>query len=142
MSLSRLWKEWDGVVIHWVRRVPTRADLMEVGRQLFAAVYGQPTGISMTQARYNMCTHKQEEPLHIMAYHVSTINRHEYLPLLTCTLYKQGHSTIPILKYDWEMKEVLICSCKDSVILGWMDGWMSSAVGVEQMARRPTIANT
>ena len=52
---------------------------MEVGRQLFAAVYGQPAGISMTQAWYNMCI-KQGEPLHIMAYHVSTINRHESLP--------------------------------------------------------------
>ena len=37
----------------------TCADLMAIGRKLFAALYGQPTGISMTQALYNMCTHKQ-----------------------------------------------------------------------------------
>jgi len=30
------------------------ANLMEVGQQFFAALYGQPTGTSMTQARYNL----------------------------------------------------------------------------------------
>ena len=37
----------------------THADLMTVGQQFFAALYGQPTGTSMTQARYNMYTRKQ-----------------------------------------------------------------------------------
>ena len=30
----------------------THADLMAVGQQFFAALYGQPAGTSMTQARY------------------------------------------------------------------------------------------
>ena len=39
---------------------------MAVGQQFFAAPYGQPMGTSMTQARYNMYTHKQGKPLCIM----------------------------------------------------------------------------
>ena len=34
----------------------THEDLMAVGQHLFAVLYGQPTGTSMTQARYNMYT--------------------------------------------------------------------------------------
>ena len=44
----------------------THADLMAVGQQFFAALYGQPTGTSMTQARYNLHTPKQGKPLRIM----------------------------------------------------------------------------
>ena len=44
----------------------TNADLMAVGQQFFAALYGQPTGTSMTQARYNLYTRKQGNLLRIM----------------------------------------------------------------------------
>ena len=37
----------------------THIDLMAVGQQFFAALYGQPTGTSMTYARFNMYTCKQ-----------------------------------------------------------------------------------
>ena len=125
ISLSRWRKEWDGVVIHWVRRVPTRADFMAVGRQFIAALYGQPAGISMTQARYNICTHKQEKLLHIMAYHVSAINRHDiYLHMQTGS-FKYPH-----------LKILVGNEGSDSARSTWMDGCH------QLLARRPTIAVT
>ena len=39
------------------------ADLLVVGQQFFAALYGQRTGITMTQARYSLYTRKQGKPL-------------------------------------------------------------------------------
>ena len=44
----------------------THADLMEVGKKFFTALYGHPAGTSMTQARYNMYSRKQGKPLRIM----------------------------------------------------------------------------
>ena len=44
----------------------THVDLMAVGQHFFAALYGQHTGTSMTQARYNLYTRKQAKPLRIM----------------------------------------------------------------------------
>ncbi len=42
-------------------------DLMAVGEHFFVALYGQPSGSSMTQARYNLYTRKQGKPMRIMS---------------------------------------------------------------------------
>ena len=42
-------------------------DLTAVGEQFFVALYGQPSGSSMTQARYNLYTRKQGKPMRIMS---------------------------------------------------------------------------
>ena len=44
----------------------THVDLMAVGQQFFVALYGQPRGTSMTQARCNLYIRKQGKPLCIM----------------------------------------------------------------------------
>ena len=44
----------------------THVDLMADGQQFIAALYGQPTGTSMTHARFNRYTRKQGKPLRIM----------------------------------------------------------------------------
>ena len=36
----------------------TQADLLEVGKQFFTALYGHPAGTSMAQARYNIYSRK------------------------------------------------------------------------------------
>ena len=56
----------------------THVDLMAVGQHFFAVLYGQPTGTSMTQARYNMYTRKQAKPLRIML--LPPTDRHKPLP--------------------------------------------------------------
>ena len=45
----------------------THADHTAVGQQFFAALYGQPTGTSMTQAQHSMYTRKNGKPLRIMS---------------------------------------------------------------------------
>ena len=54
------------------------------------------------------------------AYHGLSCQYHQQTWISTFT-YKQGPSNIPILKYDWEKKEVIMCPWIDSVLLGWMD---------------------
>ena len=80
----------------------THADLMAVGEQFFAALYGQPTGTSMTQARYNLYTRKQGKPLRIML--LPPTGTHLYLHVrcahLQMLLWKatdqQGHPDVSI----------------------------------------------
>ena len=45
----------------------SQEDLTAVGEQFFVALYGQPSGSSMTQARYNLYTRKQGKPMRIMS---------------------------------------------------------------------------
>ena len=54
----------------------SQEDLMADGEQFFVALFGQPSGSSMTQARYNLYTRKQGKP----AYHVTAADRLESLP--------------------------------------------------------------
>ena len=132
----QMMKEWDVVVIHWARRVPTRADLMAVG------------GSSLLHCMDN----PQESPwLKLVTICVPT-NRRNYciswpimsVPSTDMNLYlhiqtEQGPSNIPILTYYWEMKEVIICPCIDSVLLKWMD---VISCWCRAKAMRPTIAVT
>ena len=41
---------------------------------IFVALYGQPSGSSMTQARYNLYTRKQGKPMHIMSLPPTDLN--------------------------------------------------------------------
>ena len=52
----------------------SQEDLMAVGEQFFVALYGQPSGSSMTQARYNLYTRKQGKPMHIMSLPPTDLN--------------------------------------------------------------------
>ena len=56
------------------KEVATDAELMAVGQQFFAALYGQRPGASMTQARYNLYTRKWGKPLRIMSLPVTEKN--------------------------------------------------------------------
>ena len=84
----------------------TQADLMEVGKQFFSALYGHPTGTSMTQAHYNIHSHKQGKPLRIM--YLPPTDIHLYLHVwrahLQMLLWKaadqQGPPGVDILEYS------------------------------------------
>ena len=52
----------------------SQEDLMAVGKQLFVALYGQPSGSSMTQARYNLYTRKRGKPMRIMSLPPTDLN--------------------------------------------------------------------
>ena len=54
--------------------VATDAELMALGQQFFAALYGQRPVASMTQARYNLYTRKRGKPLRIMSLPVTEKN--------------------------------------------------------------------
>ena len=60
----------------------THEDIVAVGQQFFAALFGQPTVCSTTLARYNLYTRKQGKPLRIML--LSTTVTNHYLHVLTC----------------------------------------------------------
>ena len=72
------------------------------------------------------------------AYHGLSCQCHQQTWISTFT-YKLGPSNIPILKYYWDMKDVIICPCIDSVLLRWMD---VISYWCPAKARRPTIAVT
>ena len=45
----------------------TRGELLQTGQRFFCAMYDQPAGTSMSQARYQMYSKKKGKPLRIMA---------------------------------------------------------------------------
>jgi len=49
-----------------VEEVVTRSDLMETGERFFAALYGEPLGTTMSEARYRIFTRKTGKPMSIM----------------------------------------------------------------------------
>ena len=52
----------------------SQEDLMAVREQFFVALYGQPSGSSMTEARYNLYTRKQGKPMRIMSLPPTDLN--------------------------------------------------------------------
>ena len=60
-SMLKTMKEGDitGLFVVLGEEGASQEDLMAVGEQFFVALYGQPSGSSMTQARYNLYTRKQ-----------------------------------------------------------------------------------
>ena len=98
----------------------THVDLMAVGQHFFAALYGQTTGTSMTQARYNLYTHKKVKPLRIMLLPPTDTNlyllvRRAHLQML---LWKaadqQGPPDVYIADYGWKIDDGIICPSIDS----------------------------
>ena len=89
----------------------THADHMAVGQQFFAALYGQPTGTSMTQARYKLYTRKQGKPLSIMLLPPTDTNiylhvQHAHLQMLLCEA--ADHQRPPddsISEYGWKIDD-------------------------------------
>ena len=83
----------------------TDAELMETGRRLFTAMYGQPEGTSMSLARYNLYTRKKGKPLRIMALPPTEANMllHMKRVHLQVTLWKaadrQGPPILDITKF-------------------------------------------
>ena len=63
----------------------SQEDLMAVGEQFFVALYGQPSGSSMTQARYNLYTRKQGKPMRIMSLPTFTMVTPSSLRISCCT---------------------------------------------------------
>ena len=93
----------------------THADLMAVGQEFFAALYGQPTGTSMTQAPYNLYTRKHWKPLRIMLLPPTDTNlylhvRRAHLQML---LWKaadqQGPPDVSIAEYGWKIDDGITC---------------------------------
>ena len=67
----------------------SQEDLMAVEEQFFVALYGQPSGSSMTQARYNLYTRKQGKPMRIMSLPPTDLNlflhvKRAHLQMLLC----------------------------------------------------------
>ena len=98
----------------------THVDLMAVGQHFFAALYGQPTGTSMTQARYNLYTCKQAKPLRIMLLPPTDTNlylhvRRAHLQML---LWKaadqQGPRDVYIAYSGWKIDNGITCLNTDS----------------------------
>ena len=98
----------------------THVDLMAVGQQFFAALHGQPTGTSMTQARYNLYIRKQGKPQRILLLPPTDTNlylhvRRAHLQML---LWKaadqQGSPDVSIAEYGWKIDDGITCPSIDS----------------------------
>ena len=90
-------------------------DLMAVGEQFFVALYGQPSGSFMTQARYNLYTRKQGTPMRIMSLPPTDLNlflhvKRTHLEMLLWKAADQlGPPDVSITEYGWEIQDGLIC---------------------------------
>ena len=90
-------------------------DLMAVGEQFFVALYGQPSGSSMTQARYNLYTRKQAKPMRIMSLPPTDLNlflhvKRAHLQMLLWKAADQlGPPDVYITEYGWEIQDGQIC---------------------------------
>lgn len=98
----------------------TEADLMDVGQKFFSALYGQPSGTSMMQARHDMYTRKQGKPLQIMSLPPTDINLYMHVRRahLQVMLWKaadqQDPPDVSIFQYGWELKEGIVSPCIDT----------------------------
>ena len=85
----------------------SQEDLMAVGEQFFVALYRQPSGSSMTQARYNLYTRKQGKPMRIMSLPPTGLNlflhlKRAHLQMLLWKAADQlGPQDVPITEYGW-----------------------------------------
>ena len=88
---------------------------MAVGEQFFVALYGQPSGSSMTQACYNLYTRKQGKPMRIMSLPPTDLNlflhvKRAHLQMLLWKAADQlGPPDVSITEYGWEIQDGLIC---------------------------------
>ena len=79
------------------------------------ALYGQPSGSSMTQARYNVYTRKQGKPMRILLLPSTDLNlflhvKRAHLQMLLWKPADQlGPPDVSITEYGWEIQDGLIC---------------------------------
>lgn len=89
----------------------TRGELLQTGQRFFCAMYDQPPGTSMSQARYQMYSKKKGKPLRIMALPPTEKNLllHVQRAHLQMLLWKaadqQGPPHVDITEFGWEMKD-------------------------------------
>ena len=89
----------------------THAQLKEAGQAFFCALYGQPQGTSMSEARYNMYTRKHGKPLKVMSLPPTDKNLllHILRAHLQTILAKAADQVAPpeldITKYGWDIKD-------------------------------------
>ena len=103
----------------------THVDLIAVGQQFFVARYGQPNVTSMTQARYNMYTRKQGNPLRIMLLLPTDTNLYLHVRrahLLQMLLWKaadqHGLPDVSISEDSWKIDDGITCPSIDSGLPG------------------------
>ena len=93
----------------------SQEDLTVVGEQFFVALYGQPSGSSMTQARYNVYTRKQGKPMRIMSLPPTDLNlflhvKRAHLQMLLWKAADQlGPPDVSITEYGCEIQDGHIC---------------------------------
>ena len=103
-------EKWDGVILDvnatcahlglfdvLGEERASQEDLMAVGEQFFVALYVQPSGSSMTQARYNLYTRKQGKPMRIMSLPPTDLNLflHVKRAHLQMLLWKAADQLVP-----------------------------------------------
>lgn len=98
----------------------THAALMETGKHFFAAIYGQPPGSSMSEARYKMYSRKKGKPMRIMALPPTESNLlfHVRRAHLQMILWKAADQQSPpqldITQFGWEMKDGILSPSFDT----------------------------
>ena len=89
----------------------SHAQLMEAGQIFFCALYGQPEGTTMSDARYFMYTRKSGKPLKLMALPPTEINlflhilRAHLQTILAKSADQQAPLELDITKYGWDIKD-------------------------------------
>jgi len=85
----------------------TNSDLMETGQKFFTAMYGQPVGTTMSEARYRMYCRKNGRPMRIMALPPTEANLYLHVSRahLQTMLWKaadqQGPPKVEITQFGW-----------------------------------------
>ena len=93
----------------------SQGDLTAVGEQFFVALYGQPSGSSMTQARYKLYTRTQGKRMRIMSLPPTDLKlflhvKRAHLQMLLWKAPDQlGPPDVSITEYGWEIQDGQIC---------------------------------
>ena len=103
--------------------VASQEDLSAVGEQLFVALYGQPSGSSMTQARYNLYTRTQGKRMRIMSLPPTDLKlflhvKRAHLQMLLWKAADQlGPPDVSITEYGWEIQDGQMCPSILSIVV-------------------------
>ena len=88
----------------------TDEDLLNLGQKFFAAMYGQPPGTTMNDARYNLYTKKKGKLIRIMTLPPTDRNLLEHMKrahlamILWKAANKKGPPNVEITKHGWTLK--------------------------------------
>ena len=89
----------------------TDNDLLKIGQQFFAAMYGQPAGTTMNEARYNLFTKKKGKLMRIMSLPPTDNNLLHHMKrahlemILWKAADKKGPPKVDFIKLGWTMKD-------------------------------------